>query len=304
MSRIRTFIGCVLLVSLCGGCTVDQAARKLVMRNRGTAIGLFLPRNSGEQLKDKGTIDAYKTCQGAGGIAIDVWVINARGADDKPAKKTRATMLLLHGLHQDKAGYLGIGQRLARKGYDVILPDLRGHGDSGGGHITYGAKDKTDLKLVVDALIRDKLVAPDIFVFGANLGGAVAIHYASIDSRCKGVFAVAPYAGLREIARYWYPLMSEKDFEKVLVKAGDIAGIEVAATSTVAAAGKLKCPIVISHGLLDRSAPREHAVAIHKAAPEPKKLMIPGPEHVLGDIFVFEDWIADGMDDLATKGVK
>ena len=303
MRRCSTLAGCVMLVGLCAGCTVDRAAKLLVARPRKPGISLFLPRPSAEQLRKDGRISAHKICHGADGVAIDVWVVNARDKEGKPAK-ARATMLILHGLHQDKAKYLGIGERLAKKGYDAVLPDLRAHGDSGGQYVTYAVKEKHDLKAVIDALLKDKLIHPDVYVFGQNLSAGVAIHYASIDSRCKGVMAVAPYAGLRDIARYWYPLMSPKDFEAVLAKAGKLAGIDPAATSTAAAAAKLKCPIIISHGLLDASAPREHAVAVHKAAAGPKKLLTPGPGHVLGDIFVFEDWIADQMDALAAKGLK
>ena len=260
MRRYLTLAGCVMLVGLCTGCTIDRAAKLLVERPREPVLALLLPRLSAEQLLKDGRINAHKVCHGADGAAIDVWVISARDKDGKPAK-ARATMLVLHGLGQDKAAYLGIGERLAKKGYDTVLPDLRAHGDSDGQYMTYAVKEKQDLKAVIDALIEDKLIHPDVYVFGQNLSAAVAIHYASIDSRCKGVYAVAPYAGLREIARYWYPLMSLKDFDKVVARAGKLAGIDPAATSTLKAAGRLTCPIVVYHGMIDSSAPREHAPA-------------------------------------------
>jgi len=303
MKRHAAIAGCVALAMFCAGCGVDHVAKKLVAKeeNRGILALSFYP--TGEEMVKKQRISLHEVCKGADETPIDVWVIKARGSDGNPAK-ARATMLVLHSRHENKASlpYLGAAERLAKKGYDVVLPDLRAHGRSGGDYITYGSKEKHDLKAVMDTLIREGHVHSDVYVFGVNLSGAVAIHYAAIDERCKGVMAVAPYLDFPSIARYQHFAMGEKDIEKAISKAAEMAGFDPGDTNTAAAAEKLKCPLLIVHGFLDASAPIEHAKAIYEAAPEPKKLVQPVLERFLTLAFI-EDWIADQMDSFATKGL-
>jgi len=111
-------------------------------------------------------------------------------------------------------------------GWDVVLPDLRAHGSSGGRYVTWGAKEKHDIKDVVDALIDEKLIEPRLYVMGASLGGCVAIQYAAIDSRCEGVLALAPPTGINDVARMIYPLATEGWLARTVVHAGQIADFD------------------------------------------------------------------------------
>ena len=303
MKRGLVIVGLVSAASWCAGCSVQQEARKLVAKaERGVLAMSFYP--SGKSMVDQKKITAHEKIKVADGAEIDVWVIGARDAKGAPVK-AKATMLILHSRHEHKASlpYFGAGKQLARKGYDVVLPDLRGHGRSTGEYITYGAKEKTDLKTVMDTLIGKKLVNPSIYVFGVNLSGSIAIQYAAIDPRCKGVMAVAPYQDFRAISRYWHLMMPAKKFEQVAAAAAKLAKFDLADTSAVVAAGKLRCPLVIYHGLLDASAPRAHAKAIFEAAKEPKKFIVPLPGERVLTLGFLEHWVAGQMDDLATKGV-
>jgi pimeloyl-ACP methyl ester carboxylesterase len=244
---------------------------------------------------------------------IDVWVIKARKPDGTRAAEAKGTMLILHSRDEHKATFptfppaltrpAGAAGRLARRGYDVVLPDLRAHGRSGGEYITYGAKEKHDLKAVMDELVAKKIVHPDAYVFGRNYSGMVAVQYAAIDPRTKGVLAVAPYANFRGIARYWYRFTDAEQFEEIVAEAAGLADFDPADASAIAAARELTCPLVVVHGLLDASAPRAHSDAIHKAAPEPKRLIAPLAGEILASA-IMEDWIADRMDELATEGVE
>ena len=108
---------------------------------------------------------------------------------------------------------------------------------------------------------------------GASLGGLVAIQYAAMDSRVRGVMAIAPPASLKRIGRRILPLETKRDYEQALWKAGAIAGFDPYSASAVAAAGRLSCPIILAHGLLDVIVPYSHSQAIYRAAHEPKKLI-------------------------------
>jgi hypothetical protein len=288
-------------MGLCAGCETDYYARQIIEHN--SAFGktglVFVP--TGEQLVRDKRIDMHQRFTMGDGTPIDVWVLKAKAAP------TRGTAVLLHGMDQHKFFYLGTGERLAKMGYDVVLLDLRAHGRSGGKYVTYGAREKQDVKGVLATLISAGSVHRDVYVFGVDLGAATAIQYAAIDPNCKGVLAMKPYQDAASMARRkidWAHLMSDEDFEKILLRAGEIGDFNPHLASSEMAAVSLTCPLLLVHGLLDVSVPVEHSKAIYAAARCPKKLMIimPGPQQL--ELANLDKWIADKLHELATIGLR
>lgn len=290
-----------MLLAMVAGCSDDYYAKRIIEPD--TAKGRICQDlvGSNEQALRHKTVDLAITFPGSDSTTLTAWAIKAKGqaSADKPAP----TVVLLHGLGESKANYLGIARRLSDKGINAVLVDLRGHGCQSGQYITYGVKEKRDVKTAIDRLSVDGLKVGDIYAFGTNLGGAVAIQYAAIDPRCRGVMAIAPYKDATTIARrilfFQAPTMSEADFRQALYRAGQIAGFDPSVASSVEAAGKLKVPLLLAHGMLDLSVPLDHSQAIYDAAKGPRKLIVitPGPEQ-LALAMVWEDWAADRLAEL------
>ena len=304
--------GAILLIAVgivgvcCAGCSVDYYARRLVEHNTAPGKAHLGLLGSGEQMRRQGRIDLHRRITVHDGIVIDVWCIfgEERPRFDSPRKAGgRGTVVLVHGLLDSKARYHGLGRRLAGMGFDVVLPDLRAHGRSTGRYVTFGAKEHLDIKAVMDELLTAHLVHPPVYAFGVSLGAAVAIQYGASDPRCKGVCAVAPFKDLRSIARNYVPLMGEEKFEAVLVRAGEIAGFDPAAASTIAAARMLDRPMLVVHGQADAIVPFEQGKAVYEAAPGPKRFIpVPLASHstiLLGR----EEWFAQQVNMLARTGL-
>lgn len=290
----------VLIGTLCAGCTVEDNARQIIEYNTDAGKVMENIRGTGEQLVRAGSIDLHRRYKAPDGVEIDVWVLKAKQVEE--AKSSRGTIVILHGLTESKASfpYFNAGKVLARKGYDVVLSDLRAHGRSGGRYVTYGAKEKYDVKAVVDGLLGEGEIAEPIYVFGATLGAATAIQYAAIDPRCKGVMAMTAYKDARSIARGRLPFVSAEDFKAAMEKAGQMAKFDPDEASSVKAAAKLtNTPLLLVYGILDLTVPGEHGEAIFKAAGGPKKLIL----KPLLDWAIMGDWIADRVEELATKGL-
>ena len=258
----------------------------------------------GDTLVKREQIDKHLTIPGTNGAKIDVWVILA--GDKGAASGARPTVLLLHGLTESKGYYLDTGKALGRKGYNVVLMDLRAHGKSTGQYIGYGAVEKADARAVMNELVSQKLIGPPFYVFGATLGGATAIQYAAIEPRVKGVIAVAPYRDAASIGRRRIgliaPTMSQEHFAKVLARAGTLGKFDPADTSAVEAARKITCPLLLVHGFVDLAVPLGHSEEIHKAASEPKRLMVITPPEQLVLLTFWHAWVADRMDEMIRTG--
>ncbi len=288
MKQTTCLWGIIFLLTVVAGCTSTriiesgtQPPNKITMELVGT----------GEQLLKQNRIDLHRVFVMADKTDIDVWVINPKG---KGTAKPRGTVILLHGEGQSKANYIGIGTNLAKMGFDVVLIDLRCHGRSGGKYITCGAKEKQDVKTVVDTLIAEKkIISEPLYVFGVTFGGATGIQYAAIEPNVRGVVAIAPWKDTVSKARRDVGLlMNKEDFEKVLDEIAQAADFNPRTTSAVIDAANLNCPVYLIHGMLDLAVPVADSEAILEALPGPKKLKIimPGPEQLAVGIG-WETWV-------------
>jgi uncharacterized protein len=255
---------CAVLAGVMSGCERMFAKQIIKPASLGGKLAL--------RFVDSDRIDAHRRIDAGDGTKIDAWVIKAKPARPNTVSR-KATVVVIHPMLMSKSWFLSLGERLASDGWDVVLPDLRAHGASGGQYITWGAKEKHDIKAVVDSMIAEKLIEPRVYVMGASLGGCVAIQYAAIDSRCEGVLALAPPTGVKGAARAMFPLATNGWLKRTIAFAGEIAGFDPADASAVDAAGELKCPLVLVHGSLDLIVPHSHSKRICAAAGGPKKLI-------------------------------
>ncbi|MCD4824370.1 MAG: lysophospholipase [Phycisphaerae bacterium] len=281
-------LAAIAAVSGCGNTRIIEA--QTLLRNK-IEMGLYPT----DKLLQSKAIDLHRTFTMPDKVEIDAWAINAKKSP------VAGTVILLHGTGQCKWNYLGIGKNLAKRGYDVVLIDLRCHGKSTGKYITCGAKEKQDVKTVVDTLIREKkIAAKPLYVFGVTFGAATALQYAAIEPNVAGVVAMAPWKDtVTKARRDVGMLMEEKEFSAVLDDVGKIADFDPRATSAAKAAAKLKCPVYLIHGKADLVVPVSDSEAIFAVLTGPKelKLISPGPEQLLVGM-AWETWVPDQIEKL------
>jgi hypothetical protein len=205
----------------------------------------------------------------------------------------RGLVVYLHGVGDNRASGIGIADHFTALGFDVLAYDSRAHGESGGDACTYGFYEKKDLSRALD-----KLAAGPVIAFGVSLGAGIALQAAAEDPRIALVVAVAPISDLRTAARERAPFFaSQGNIDQAFRLAESQAAFRVDEVSPLAAAAKIRKPVMVIHGAEDDETPPAHSERVYGALAGPKKLVIvPGAHHndtlTAGTWAQIDSWIA------------
>ncbi|WP_337383290.1 alpha/beta hydrolase, partial [Acidaminococcus timonensis] len=87
------------------------------------------------------------------------------------------TVIILHGLYQNRTMDVPYARVYLARGYNVLMPDIRGHGESGGETNDWGIHDAEDMDSWV-ALLKQQDPQVSIGFHGISLGAAMSLIYA------------------------------------------------------------------------------------------------------------------------------
>lgn len=141
----------------------------------------------------------------ADGTQLAGWYIPAAGG----VGPTGPTVVLVHGLGENKSHLLEWAVPL-HDDYNLVLFDLRNHGQSAAAPSTAGVREQGDLRAVLDWLAAAK--APrSIGLLGLSMGGAVAVNLAAGDERVDALILDSIHATLANaiqarVEQQGYPL--------------------------------------------------------------------------------------------------
>jgi alpha-beta hydrolase superfamily lysophospholipase len=93
----------------------------------------------------------------------------------------KGTVIFAHGPQMNKTGMAYIAGRLLPRGYNVLVPDLRAHGESDGTYLSFGYKETLDV-LAAIRWVRQQGHSEPIALLGYS-SGAVAVLRAAAESR-------------------------------------------------------------------------------------------------------------------------
>jgi pimeloyl-ACP methyl ester carboxylesterase len=217
-----------------------------------------------------------------GKITLEAWSID-------PKKSNGNAVILLHGLGDNRLGMTGYAELLLNHGYNVLLPDARSHGASGGELATYGLLERDDIRRWFEWLITNQ--HPHcIFGLGESMGAAQLLQSLQTETGFCGVVAESSFSNFQEIAydrvgQFFNagPWVGRTVLRPVVSAAFYYArwkyGLNMLQVSPEDAVAQTKVPVLLIHGQIDSNIPVRHSRQIHSRNPATVLWEVPNADH-------------------------
>ena len=198
------------------------------------------------------------------------WVVN---------KKSRKWVIIVHGYGANGRMMYYAARKFYNKGYNLLIPDLRGHGISGANYIGMGWHDRLDIKFWINEILKKDKDA-EIILYGVSMG-ASAVLMASGEVLPKNVkciisdcaFTSAYDVFKHQFSKIWFlPAFPLLDILSFISKIKNNYSLKEA--SALNQVKKCKIPIFFIHGDSDDFVPTEMAFELYKNSKCIKDIMI------------------------------
>ena len=164
--------------------------------------------------------------------------------------ETVKAVICCHGYtSQCMSDFIGLSDYYLKRGYHMLLPDARAHGQSEGTYIGFGCLDRYDIRKWIDWLIEQCGSNVQILLHGISMGGATVLMTGSLDlpEQVKGIISDCGFTYECNAARE---------------------------------AAKVRVPVLLIHGDRDTFVPSSMCEKIYQSCASPKKkLIVKGAAH-------------------------
>ncbi|HKI18729.1 MAG TPA: alpha/beta fold hydrolase [Isosphaeraceae bacterium] len=204
-----------------------------------------------------------------------------------PTHARRHLIVLVHGMWSSWLEMAALGRDLNERGFDVLLFDLRGHGESDPSRLSLGRRERADIRAVMTWAQTEGFTDDRVGWLGYSMGGSTVLMEAARNPRIQAAVLDSPYGDL--------PKLLEIQLSKhsglpgwfnpgILLAARWVYGVrtdDLVPTRFARAWGER--PLLVIHGESDTIVPvsqaRELAIA---AGASCLTMTLPGVDHVKG----------------------
>jgi hypothetical protein len=140
-----------------------------------------------------------------------------------PQQRFKGTWVLLHGFSGDKSVMTINAFALRSLGFQVIVPDLQGHGAATGPTAIDGKLDAKIISQLIDLLLAEQQIIGPVYLLGHSLGANVAAKISARRQNITGQVLIAPMhdfsSGLKNYVAqeysWYYRLLGEQQLRQI-----------------------------------------------------------------------------------------
>ncbi|MCM1544238.1 MAG: alpha/beta hydrolase, partial [Ruminococcus sp.] len=207
-------------------------------------------------------------------------------------------VVCIHGWTNVKREMSSYAMEFYRRGFNVLLPDLRGHGDSESKFVSMGWLDRLDIVDWVNSIVQENPKAK-IIIHGVSMGGATTMMTTGEELPENVVLAIEDcgFTGVKDIftdqciRKYHLPpklVMPPASFVNKIIN-----GFFFGKASTLKQLEKSKTPTLFMHGDKDDFVLFENLDKVYNACAAPKeKYVFHGAEHAVSSHWLHEEYWA------------
>jgi len=210
-----------------------------------------------------------------------------------PAEGSHRWAICMHGYHDTYESMGAIGRRYHEQGWNVLMPDQRGHGRSQGDYVGWGYDERLDLVAWINHIVRRDPEA-EIVLHGVSMGAATVLmatggplpeqvkaavsdcSFTTVEAEMRHVVA----HGLKRLPDM--PIPFTPLFALLRRQALRRAGYDLKEARPVDAVARSKTPTLFIHGTEDELVPDYMMSKLYQAARCPKAfLWLPEAPHAM-----------------------
>ncbi len=193
-----------------------------------------------------------------------------------PAANSDRVVIMVHGNGQNRndpsIGTLDIANELVKHGFNVLMFDLRGYGESDGSTVSGGYYEKEDLEGAVNFVTTRGF--EQVGVLGFSLGAVTSLLSAAEDMDIDAVVADSSFADLNDIMGPEFAKRTRAPsffLKPILFMIKVMFGVDFAAIRPIEAVPEIAPrPVFFIHGELDETIPVAHAYRLFEVSSNPE----------------------------------
>lgn len=188
-------------------------------------------------------------------------------------------VIVLHGYSSEAANMVPYVKQIQSMGYNVLFPDLRGHGNSEDRYIGMGYTDSDDILLWIQSYLKQRPNAR-IALYGISMGAATVMFTSGKESLPSNVKVAVEDCGYTSVKAEFKHLMHNyflPAFPTEYIASGFnklLAGYTYGEASCLEAVEQANIPMLFIHGTADTFVPSSMVQELYQACTTEKELLL------------------------------